>query len=177
MNWEAIGAVGEILGASGVILSLIYLASQIRSQNKERRLAAASEWTNQWNEFSVSFAESPSLSELWLKGCNDFSSLNPSEVVQYSAQCGRFFRVAEGLYDQYTQGRLDAQTWRGLARTLEDITLLPGVKTWWPTRAHWYSDKFKSFVQPYIDSATSQRMYSQLVIGAATPQGSPEAGT
>ncbi len=30
MNWEAIGAVGEILGAAVVFITLIYLASQVR---------------------------------------------------------------------------------------------------------------------------------------------------
>lgn len=30
MNWEAISAVGEILGASAVLITLIYLAVQIR---------------------------------------------------------------------------------------------------------------------------------------------------
>ena len=164
MNWEAIGAVGEIIGALGVILSLIYLASQIGTQNRESRLAAATEWTNQWNEFSVSFAEHPNLSEVWIKGIEDMSSLNPSEFVQFSAQCGRFFRTAEGLHDQYEQGRLDVKTWRGLEHTLEDIARLPGVKTWWPTRSRWYSDGFQSFVQPFVDSTGSQQMYSEAVL-------------
>jgi hypothetical protein len=164
MNWDAIGAVGEIVGALGVILSLIYLASQIRMQNRESRLAAATEWTNQWNEFSVSFAEHPILSEIWIKGLKNLSSLNPSELVQFSAQCGRFFRVAEGLHDQFTQGRLEVKTWRGLARTLEDMARLPGIKAWWPTRCHWYSDGFQAFVQPFVDSTQSQRMYSEAVL-------------
>jgi hypothetical protein len=30
MNWEAIGAIGEIVGAAAVIITLIYLASQVR---------------------------------------------------------------------------------------------------------------------------------------------------
>jgi hypothetical protein len=30
MNWEAIAAVGELLGASAVLITLIYLAVQIR---------------------------------------------------------------------------------------------------------------------------------------------------
>ena len=29
MNWEAIGAIGEMVGALGVVVSLVYLASQI----------------------------------------------------------------------------------------------------------------------------------------------------
>ena len=30
MNWEAIGAIGEILGALGVVITLAYLATQIQ---------------------------------------------------------------------------------------------------------------------------------------------------
>ena len=40
MNWDAIGAVGEIVGAMAVVVSLVYLGSQIRVQNRESRLAA-----------------------------------------------------------------------------------------------------------------------------------------
>ena len=43
MNWDAIGAVGETLGAVAVFVSLIYLASQIRAQNKEARIASGHE--------------------------------------------------------------------------------------------------------------------------------------
>ena len=30
MNWDAIGAIGELVGALAVFLTLIYLATQIR---------------------------------------------------------------------------------------------------------------------------------------------------
>ncbi len=161
LNWEAAGAIGEIIGALGVIVSLVYLASQIRIQNRESRLAAVSEWTNQWNAFSVSFAEHPVLSEIWARGTQDLSSLNPTEVVQFYAQVGRFFRVAEGLHEQFTDGRLDPKTWRGFERTVQDIASLPGAKVWWARRSHWHSDSFAGFVTPFIDSRDPQRMYSE----------------
>jgi hypothetical protein len=142
-----------------VILSLGYLASQIRTQNRESRLAANTEWTNQWNDFLVSFAEHPNLSEVWSKGLKDFSSLNPTEVVQFSSQLGRLFRVGEGIHDQYRQGRFDPKTWRGVKRTLEDVARFPGAKAWWPTRSHWYSDEFTTLVQPAFDSTEPQRLY------------------
>jgi hypothetical protein len=45
MNWDAVGAMAELLGAIGVILSLVYLAMQIRQNTKSledtRRLALA----------------------------------------------------------------------------------------------------------------------------------------
>lgn len=34
MNWEAIGALGEIAGAVAVIVTLLYLAKQIRQNSK-----------------------------------------------------------------------------------------------------------------------------------------------
>ncbi len=34
MNWEAIGAIGEIIGAMAVFLTLVYLALQIRQNTK-----------------------------------------------------------------------------------------------------------------------------------------------
>ena len=37
LNWEAIGAIGEILGATAVFASLIYLASQIRQNTRTAR--------------------------------------------------------------------------------------------------------------------------------------------
>ena len=47
MNWDAIGAIGEAVGALGVIASLGYLAIQIRAQNRESQVEATSDWTNQ----------------------------------------------------------------------------------------------------------------------------------
>ena len=41
MNWEAIGATGEMLGAIGVIASLLYLARQMRSGAADARRATA----------------------------------------------------------------------------------------------------------------------------------------
>lgn len=35
MNWEAIGAVANVLAAIGVIATLIYLSIQIRQNNKQ----------------------------------------------------------------------------------------------------------------------------------------------
>ena len=35
MNWEALGSIGEIIGAAAVLATLFYLAAQIRMQNHQ----------------------------------------------------------------------------------------------------------------------------------------------
>ena len=38
MNWEAIGAIGEIVGALAVVLTLGYLANQVRHAKEAPRI-------------------------------------------------------------------------------------------------------------------------------------------
>ncbi len=47
MNWDAIGAVGEILGAIAVVVSLVYLATQINTSNKAVRQSSLHELMNE----------------------------------------------------------------------------------------------------------------------------------
>ncbi len=56
MNWEMISAVGQMLGAVGVIISIIYLAAQIRNQNKESRRAAMNVLTTHWSDLNRGLA-------------------------------------------------------------------------------------------------------------------------
>ena len=37
MNWEAVGAVGELIGAIGLFVSIFYLAVQVNQQNEITR--------------------------------------------------------------------------------------------------------------------------------------------
>jgi len=84
MNWDAIGAIGEIAGAIGVIVSLIYLASQIRNQNTESRLTAINNMTSQWNAFMGDLATNTELARIWDKGLQNFNALDSTERVQFS---------------------------------------------------------------------------------------------
>ena len=92
MNWDAIGAVAELAGAIGVILSLVYLAGQIRNQNKESQLTAINEMTSQWNAFMGDMATNNDLARIWAKGLMDFDSLESTEQVQLSTHFNRIFR-------------------------------------------------------------------------------------
>jgi hypothetical protein len=45
VNWEALGAIANLLEAIGVIATLIYLSIQIRQNNKQLRGAATTALT------------------------------------------------------------------------------------------------------------------------------------
>ena len=80
MNWDAIGAIGEIVGATGVIVTLIYLAVQIRQNT------SATNRTNvrnvlESNNSALSSLLDESVSEIFVRGLKSLEGLN--EVERY----------------------------------------------------------------------------------------------
>ncbi len=152
MNWEAVGAIGEMAGAGGVIVSLLYLAVQIKRQNVESRLAAMNELVHQRNIFYGAVAENGELATIWITGQENFDALDRVEKSRFFADVGRTFMSTEGLLHQKLQGRLDPSMWSAVDRTMRDFCNCPGVKAFWPLRGHWFSDEFNAYIAPYIDA-------------------------
>ena len=48
MNWEAIGAIGELFGGVVVVLTIIYLSQQVRQSNKFAKAEAERDIQSQW---------------------------------------------------------------------------------------------------------------------------------
>src|SRR5262249_19785277 len=96
VNWEAIGAIGQVVGALAVVISLIYVAREIKSNARASRLAgmeAGSRWLGQ-------FVEHPHLRELYYRGIQDFDSLKGADLLGFSALLNQLFRISSEAYYQ-----------------------------------------------------------------------------
>lgn len=149
INWEAISAIGELAGAGAVVVSLLYLALQIKRQIIESRFAAVHELVNETNIFFGSVAENKEVAEIWVKGVEDFDSLDKVEKARFLANLSRTFRRTEGLLYLKLRGRLDPMVWKGMDRSKRDLCVCPGVKSFWSRRSHWYTDELNKYVAPY----------------------------
>jgi len=65
MNWDAIGAVGEIIGAAAVVATLAYLALQVRASTKESEANHFSVNAGQNAEVRTRFMEH---ADVWIRG-------------------------------------------------------------------------------------------------------------
>jgi hypothetical protein len=65
MNWDAIGAVGEMIGALAVVVTLAYLALQVRASTKESEANHFSVFAGQYSEMRSRFMEH---ADVWIKG-------------------------------------------------------------------------------------------------------------
>ncbi|MBL4709274.1 MAG: hypothetical protein JKY48_12635, partial [Flavobacteriales bacterium] len=67
MNWEAISAIGEILGALAVVITLGYLALQIRHTRLEAADISRQSRAEGVREITLAIGLNEEMSKLWLK--------------------------------------------------------------------------------------------------------------
>ncbi len=65
MNWDAIGAIAELLGAIGVILTLVYLATQIRQNTESSRTTAEVSFGQDFIDWHARVSAQPELGRIW----------------------------------------------------------------------------------------------------------------
>jgi hypothetical protein len=68
MNWDAVGAIAELLGAGAVVLTLIYLAIQLRHNTQAVRAESERGTRVDANSRMYKFIENPKIAELYSKG-------------------------------------------------------------------------------------------------------------
>ncbi len=156
MNWEAVGAIGETVGAVGVVVTLFYLALQIRQQNRESRIAAVHELNEAFRGSITSFQDA-GLADIFSRAKDDFQSLTEPERLRFIAMVQAVFRVWEDAFYQYDLGRLDPGIWNAMLVQFSGYLSLPGVLRVWEIRKQAYNQRFREFVD-----GTQARAYETL---------------
>jgi hypothetical protein len=104
VNWEAISAIGQLVGALAVVISLIYLAREVRSNARATRIAAGRSTLGFLNRFTQQITEHADLAELRDRGFKDFESLEGADRARFGSYMHAMFRTVEDVYYQHLQG-------------------------------------------------------------------------
>ena len=161
MNWDAIGAIAELLAAVGFIVSLIYLAKQISMTNKN----VAQNTTALFNQgehaslngvvaMNLSIVESRSVAELMLQAYSDHNSLDAVDRFRFSRMLFTQFESHQTFFLQNSRnigGTDQWATWEYYARVFDDLLKVPSVGEWWVASR----SNFDSGFIAYIDNKLS----------------------
>ena len=115
MNWEMVGAIGEVSGALAVLATLAYLAVQIRQSNKLTTTSiyeSAMDGYIRLNQLVVNDAE---VASIFRRGLSDISLLNEEENFRYNMMFRAFLNHIYKLFRLYEQGVFSVQEWSNSA--------------------------------------------------------------
>jgi hypothetical protein len=157
VNWEAISAIGQIVGALAVVISLIYVAREIRRNARAERLAGMNSLIRWLGELVAH----PHVRELYYRGIHDFESLKGADIVGFSTLMAQLFRMYEEVYYQHLEGHLDQRVRRGAEAPMRELIGYPGIQAWWRLRSHWFGEEFVKHVDQLQQAAKPPRMYRE----------------
>ena len=158
MNWEAIGAVGELLGATAVLVTLVYLARQIKQNTQEVRSSNYHGITDSFNDLNIVVATNADVARIFEAGNRSYSTLTTEDQTQYSFLVHASIRVWDVLHYQSHHGTGDKTLWDAEKQSLEIMLRPQGAREWWRNRPFRFSAAFESYVDrtviPKIEAGT-----------------------
>ncbi len=113
MNWDAIGATGEVFGALAVVLTLLYFAKQIVQTNQIAKAAVARELQEKYAEIYNLLATDPSIQDLVTRLRDpDYVVQSEQEEEQIYGFCLLLLGVWLTTGVAYEQGQMETKQYR-----------------------------------------------------------------
>ena len=152
MNWDAIGAIGETVSAVAVVVSILYLAVQIRSNTRATKASASFDATHSWatsNEQVPQFSDE--LLEAFRKTYDpncDPKGFTDIENIRIGAHNRALFQKLEGQYYLFKFGYLALGVWEKRSAWANGLIQLPYYSEWWENelKESIFSDEFADAV-------------------------------
>jgi hypothetical protein len=161
MDWAALSAISEAVGAVGVIGSLLYVALQIRAEARARQAATVHAQCEAYRSVLAMFAQDEGLARIHLRGIQDFGSLEGVDLVRFTSLFGLMFRVFEEAFFQRSERHFDARVWEGYEGPIADLLAYPGVRAWWRTRSRWYGREFCEYIEAKLANGRAANLYPE----------------
>ncbi|NND83341.1 MAG: hypothetical protein HKN50_13010 [Gammaproteobacteria bacterium] len=152
MNWEAAGAIGEIVGAIAVFLTLAYLAMQIRQNTDAVRAAALDSSVNALSNIRAKLHDNGELTEIYLRGCDDPQSLTKAELTRFILLITNILWSTLNLYTQSQYANLSASVWESQKPILKRILNTNGGKWYWLHFKSEYEEIFATEIDEIVRS-------------------------
>ncbi len=137
MNCDAIGAIGEFVGGLAVVLTLVYIAFQVRQSSKQidqysraldaSTFYAAGEGFNKWWALII---QDEAVASLWQRGIAG-EALDSTDKLRFNSMAMMLFTSLENNFHQLQLGSISRNTLELGKLHWERFLLSPGGSAWW----------------------------------------------
>ncbi len=163
MNWDAIGAVGEIAGAAVVIATLVFLSRQIRQSNHIAQGQAMREIVGQFNESMQRWADSPETIPIMQRGLADYGSLTSTEKTHFAIRMAPMLNQFDLMLRLNKDGQFPADMLDDFALTCTSVITTPGGKQYWEESSATFSEQMVDYLNKMISEDRARKPATEVV--------------
>ncbi len=131
MNWEAIGAIGELSGAAAVVVTLLYLVKQIKQNTESTEAVGFQTWQSDSAAHWLATASNRELGRDVAACLDDSKNLSEDSWISVGSWLLNNIRQYQTTFILHEKGMIDDDLFgvemRMAARNLQ----IPGIRQWW----------------------------------------------
>ena len=147
MNWDAIGAVAEAVGAATVVVTLVYFTLQLRQNTRSVRANIEQQIANGISG-TLNSEASTRIPQLWLRATEGMNKLSEPEMAQFGFFVLSYLKQFEQAYIQYRSGNLSQASWEAIDWQFRATVLSSkGVQDYWESRQGVFNTMFQEYVR------------------------------
>ena len=131
MNWDMIGAVAELLGAVGVMGTLVYVALQMKTSNTASQVESKLRIADKMAGFQDLLIQYPELNEIMIQGRKGIEPLTKDQYVQFSNLALKACWFLSAAFFMYRRGAISEEDWHEFYSIASYWAIAPGFQQWW----------------------------------------------
>jgi hypothetical protein len=161
---ENLGNIGEFVGSLAVLITLVYLAKQIRQNTESLGLASELELSAQVVAWHRSVTQDPDLCRIWDTAV-DPDAMSEEDNRRFRWLVAELFFLYEGHYEFYAKGHVSEKSWQPKMAALLGILQNPIAADWWDKRQAPLTEEFREYLESLRGSTDAS--WTHQAIGSA----------
>ncbi len=150
MTLQDLGNLGELVAAIATVLTLGYLAIQLRQNTRALRSQTFQQSSMDMSLTANAISSDGELAEIVVKASNGIGVLSPEERVRFHFWMLVAIRRFEAIYVQGVYGSIDPIRIEGFERSIITLLSSGGPLEWWESSKSAFSSDFVKYADEKI---------------------------
>ena len=150
MDITILAAWGEFLGGIAVVVSLVYLASQIRQNSRLMQISTTVSFGEADIELAKLPIENPEVWRILEDGYEGREAFSRAEDIRFRAYLDLVTRLFQTHYFLAQDGAIRPDVWKADIQVNLWMLRQPGPRSWWSESSFSFSDEFVEFLDGLI---------------------------
>jgi heme/copper-type cytochrome/quinol oxidase subunit 1 len=144
-----LGSLGEFISGLAVVVTLIYLALQIRHNTRAVRSSMHQDMVESTLRIAESMSDNENVGRIVLKANEDYDNLTREEFIRFEAYAERVFSNFESVFYSYRNAMIEQDLWESWeASYLSDLSR-EAIRRYWHDERPQHLRDFMDFVDQY----------------------------
>ena len=153
MDLDSLAKLSEFVGGIVLIISLVYLAYQLRQNTQSLRTENYARVLERMSAVQAQLSINPDIHHVFMVGAEDPARLTRAERVRFSWALYELFGAGEFMFHQARENALPAAVWARWEAAIGWWLSHPGMRAWWVAKPAPLAQDFEEFANAIMRGA------------------------